>query len=137
MTSPASVKAKLRRLAAAERIKEGADYEGVRVKVTGYLDKSRHVLQFDVGYVSRKQELSNVPAQNADSTIVFFHCSPLNIILCRLMHLGRTQLFPGLLTIHLTIGVRISNQVRHESELDGQCTLPPALEPLVVNACKK
>jgi len=35
---------------AAERIKEGADYEGVRVKVTGYLDKSRHVLQFDVGF---------------------------------------------------------------------------------------
>ncbi|MCL2462818.1 MAG: nucleotidyl transferase AbiEii/AbiGii toxin family protein [Defluviitaleaceae bacterium] len=35
---------------AAERIKEGADYEGVRVKVTGYLDRSRHGLQFDVGF---------------------------------------------------------------------------------------
>ena len=34
----------------AERIKEGAEYEGVRVKVTGYLDKSRHVMQFDVGF---------------------------------------------------------------------------------------
>lgn len=33
----------------ADRIKEGADYEGVRVKVTGYLTKSRHVLQFDIG----------------------------------------------------------------------------------------
>jgi hypothetical protein len=35
---------------AAERIKESADYEGVRIKVTGYLDKSRQVLQFDVGF---------------------------------------------------------------------------------------
>ena len=34
----------------AERIKEGADYEGVRVKVTGYLDKTRHVQQFDIGF---------------------------------------------------------------------------------------
>jgi predicted nucleotidyltransferase component of viral defense system len=34
----------------AERIKDGADYEGVRVKVIGYLDKSRHVMQFDVGF---------------------------------------------------------------------------------------
>jgi predicted nucleotidyltransferase component of viral defense system len=34
----------------AERIKEGVDYEGVRVKATGHLDKSRHVLQFDVGF---------------------------------------------------------------------------------------
>ncbi len=34
----------------AERIKEGADYEGIRVKVKGYLDKSRHVLQFDIGF---------------------------------------------------------------------------------------
>ncbi|MDR3209782.1 MAG: nucleotidyl transferase AbiEii/AbiGii toxin family protein [Oscillospiraceae bacterium] len=35
---------------AAERLKEGADYEGVRVKAAGYLDKSRQVLQFDVGF---------------------------------------------------------------------------------------
>ena len=34
----------------AERIKEDADYEGVRVKLTGYLDKSHHVLQFDIGF---------------------------------------------------------------------------------------
>jgi predicted nucleotidyltransferase component of viral defense system len=34
----------------AERIKEDADYEGVRIKVTGYLGKSRHVLQFDIGF---------------------------------------------------------------------------------------
>ena len=34
----------------AERIKEGADYEGVRVKVTGFLDKTRHVLQLDIGF---------------------------------------------------------------------------------------
>ncbi len=34
----------------AERIKEGADYEGVRVKVTGFLDRTRHVLQFDIGF---------------------------------------------------------------------------------------
>lgn len=33
-----------------ERIKEDADYKGVRVKVIGYLDKSRHVLQFDIGF---------------------------------------------------------------------------------------
>jgi predicted nucleotidyltransferase component of viral defense system len=33
-----------------ERIKEDADYEGVRVKLTGFLDKSRHVLQFDIGF---------------------------------------------------------------------------------------
>ena len=34
----------------AERIKEDADYEGVRLKLTGYLDKSHHVLQFDIGF---------------------------------------------------------------------------------------
>jgi predicted nucleotidyltransferase component of viral defense system len=34
----------------AERIKEGADYEGVRVKVTGFLNRTRHVLQFDIGF---------------------------------------------------------------------------------------
>jgi hypothetical protein len=32
------------------RIKEDADYEGIRVKLTGYLDRSRHVLQFDIGF---------------------------------------------------------------------------------------
>lgn len=32
----------------ATRIKEDADYEGMRIKVTGYLDKSRHVLQFNI-----------------------------------------------------------------------------------------
>ncbi len=34
----------------AERINEGADYQGVRIKLTGYLDRSRHVLQFDIGF---------------------------------------------------------------------------------------
>jgi hypothetical protein len=34
----------------AESIREGADYEGVRIKLTAYLDKSRHILQFDVGF---------------------------------------------------------------------------------------
>jgi hypothetical protein len=34
----------------AQSIREGADYEGVRVKLTAYLDKSRHLLQFDVGF---------------------------------------------------------------------------------------
>ena len=34
----------------ATRIKEDADYQGVRIKLTGYLDKSRHILQFDVGF---------------------------------------------------------------------------------------
>ena len=34
----------------AQRIKEDADYEGVRIKLTAFLDKSRQVLQFDVGY---------------------------------------------------------------------------------------
>jgi len=33
-----------------ERIKEDADYEGVRVKLIGYLDKSRHMLQLDIGF---------------------------------------------------------------------------------------
>lgn len=32
------------------RTREDADYEGVRIKVTGYLDKSRNVLQFDIGF---------------------------------------------------------------------------------------
>jgi hypothetical protein len=33
-----------------ERIKEDADYKGIRVKLTGYLDRSRQVLQFDIGF---------------------------------------------------------------------------------------
>ncbi|MDR1286057.1 MAG: nucleotidyl transferase AbiEii/AbiGii toxin family protein [Treponema sp.] len=33
-----------------KRIKEDADYEGIRVKLTGYLDRSRQVLQFDIGF---------------------------------------------------------------------------------------
>ena len=33
-----------------ERIKEDADYEGVRIKLTAHLDRSRHVLQFDIGF---------------------------------------------------------------------------------------
>jgi hypothetical protein len=33
-----------------ERIREDADYEGIRVKLTGYLDRSRQVLQFDIGF---------------------------------------------------------------------------------------
>jgi hypothetical protein len=33
-----------------ERIKEDADYEGIRLKVTGRLDRSRHVLRFDIGF---------------------------------------------------------------------------------------
>jgi predicted nucleotidyltransferase component of viral defense system len=33
-----------------ERIKEDADYEGVRVKLTAFLDRSRKVLQFDIGF---------------------------------------------------------------------------------------
>jgi predicted nucleotidyltransferase component of viral defense system len=33
-----------------ERIKEDADYEGIRVKLAGYLERSRHVLQFDIGF---------------------------------------------------------------------------------------
>lgn len=32
------------------RIKEDADYEGVRVKLSGYLDKSCRVLQLDIGF---------------------------------------------------------------------------------------
>jgi predicted nucleotidyltransferase component of viral defense system len=35
---------------AVERIKEDADYQGVRVKLTAYLDRSRHNLQFDIGF---------------------------------------------------------------------------------------
>jgi len=34
----------------AERIKEDADYEGVRIKVTAFLDKSKKILQFDIGF---------------------------------------------------------------------------------------
>ncbi|GHT83110.1 hypothetical protein FACS1894137_03430 [Spirochaetia bacterium] len=33
-----------------ERIKEDADYQGIRVKLTGFLDRSRHILQFDIGF---------------------------------------------------------------------------------------
>ncbi|MCL2044005.1 MAG: nucleotidyl transferase AbiEii/AbiGii toxin family protein [Treponema sp.] len=33
-----------------ERIKEGADYQGLRIKLTAHLDRSRHVLQFDIGF---------------------------------------------------------------------------------------
>lgn len=33
-----------------ERIKEFAEYEGVRVKVIGYLDRTRHILQLDIGF---------------------------------------------------------------------------------------
>lgn len=34
----------------AERIKEDAEYEGIRIKLTGYLDRTRHTLQFDIGF---------------------------------------------------------------------------------------
>ncbi len=34
----------------AERIKEDAEYEGVRIKVTAFLDKSKKTLQFDIGF---------------------------------------------------------------------------------------
>ena len=34
----------------AERIKEDADYQGIRLKVSAFLDKSRHTLQFDIGF---------------------------------------------------------------------------------------
>ncbi len=33
-----------------EKIKEDADYEGVRVKVTAYLDRTKKVLQMDIGF---------------------------------------------------------------------------------------
>ncbi|MGD9567494.1 MAG: nucleotidyl transferase AbiEii/AbiGii toxin family protein [Sedimentibacter sp.] len=33
-----------------ERIKEDADYEGVRVKITAFLDKTKKVLQMDIGF---------------------------------------------------------------------------------------
>ena len=33
-----------------ESIKEDADYQGIRIKLTAYLDKSRRVLQFDIGF---------------------------------------------------------------------------------------
>lgn len=34
----------------AEAITEGADYHGVRMKLTGFLERSRSVLQFDLGF---------------------------------------------------------------------------------------
>jgi len=34
----------------AERIKEDADYQGLRIKLMAYLDRSRHVLHFDIGF---------------------------------------------------------------------------------------
>ena len=34
----------------AQIIREGAAYEGIRVKLTAYLDNSRKVLQFDIGF---------------------------------------------------------------------------------------
>ncbi|GHV90124.1 hypothetical protein AGMMS50268_06270 [Spirochaetia bacterium] len=33
-----------------ERIKEDADYQGIRIKLTEFLDRSRHILQFDIGF---------------------------------------------------------------------------------------
>jgi predicted nucleotidyltransferase component of viral defense system len=33
-----------------ERIKEDAEYQGIRIKLTAYLDRSHHVLQFDIGF---------------------------------------------------------------------------------------
>jgi predicted nucleotidyltransferase component of viral defense system len=33
-----------------EQIKEDADYQGIRIKLTGFLDRSRHILQFDIGF---------------------------------------------------------------------------------------
>jgi predicted nucleotidyltransferase component of viral defense system len=33
-----------------ERIKEDAEYEGLRIKLIAHLDRSRHVLQFDIGF---------------------------------------------------------------------------------------
>ncbi|GHU83700.1 hypothetical protein FACS189468_9040 [Spirochaetia bacterium] len=33
-----------------ERIKADADYQGIRIKLTGFLDRSRHILQFDIGF---------------------------------------------------------------------------------------
>lgn len=35
---------------AGERIKEGADYEGVRVKCIGFLEKARIPMQLDVAF---------------------------------------------------------------------------------------
>ena len=34
----------------SERIKEDADYEGIRIKLTAYLGNARKVLQFDIGF---------------------------------------------------------------------------------------
>jgi len=34
----------------SERIKEDADYEGVRIKLTAYLGNARKILQFDIGF---------------------------------------------------------------------------------------
>jgi predicted nucleotidyltransferase component of viral defense system len=33
-----------------EKIKEGADYEGIRIKVNCYLEKTKMLLQFDIGF---------------------------------------------------------------------------------------
>lgn len=47
-----------------ERIKEGADYEGVRVKVTALLGRMRKSLQFDIGFgdvVVPKPQLIDYP----------------------------------------------------------------------------
>lgn len=33
-----------------EKIKEDADYEGVRVKLDGYLEKAKVTLQIDIGF---------------------------------------------------------------------------------------
>lgn len=34
----------------SERIKEDADYEGLRIKIIGYLEKPKETLQFDIGF---------------------------------------------------------------------------------------
>jgi hypothetical protein len=33
-----------------ERIKEDAEYEGIRIKLPGLVGRSRHILQFDIGF---------------------------------------------------------------------------------------
>lgn len=61
----------------AQRIKEDADYEGVRVKLVAYLDRSRSTLQFDIGFgdvVVPKPELMTYPSiLDMDETNIYVY----------------------------------------------------------------
>ena len=61
----------------AEAITEGADYHGVRMKLTGFLERSRSVLQFDLGF----GDVSVPHPERMDSSFASSGSSPLRAAL--------------------------------------------------------